>query len=95
MSSKIIRLQSLADSALAQLRQCADELRTARDDFNALDRHRATLEKRGFKLSAPDQSKHAELTARIAHLSDQHDTVRADHRAKRDLYTRCKEHADG
>lgn len=94
MQNKLIRLEAIADAAHAQLRQCADNLRTARDEFNALDRHRENLEAKKFGLSAPERAKHAELSARVAYLADEHDDLRADHRAKRDLFIRCKRFAD-
>ncbi|RJS95282.1 hypothetical protein [Salinisphaera sp. Q1T1-3] len=95
MNAKLIRLESIADAAHAQLRQCGESLRKAREEFDALDRHRENLEEKDFSLSAPDKTRHETLSARIEHLVEKYDELRADHRAKRDLFTRCKEHADG
>lgn len=94
MNPKLIRLENLADAAHAQLRQCGENLRKAREERRALDRHREDLEAKKFKLSAPDRERLNTLAERIEHLAGVYDELRADHRAKRDLFNRCKDHAD-
>lgn len=94
-TKKLMRLESLADNARAQLRSCADELRKTRDEHHALERHQQNQIERGFKLSAPDQKKLANLADRVNHLSEQYEAARAEHRAKRDLLTNCKEFSHG
>lgn len=93
--NKLLHLESLASSARAQMRGCGEELRQARDELNALERHRDNQHRRGFKLAAVDHEKLERLAERVQFLRERQDELTADSRAKLNLYLRCKEAANG
>lgn len=91
VNAKLLRLQSNADIAHAQLLRIADQVRETRDQFHGLDRHRDSLKARGHNLTAFDQKQMGDLAARLAYLTSNLELARATHKARRKVADRCAE----
>lgn len=89
VNEKLLKLQSNADAAHAQLLQVSDQVRETRDQFHALDRHRSSLKARGHNLTAYDQKQLDDLARRLAHLTSTLELARATHKARRKVADRC------
>ena len=89
MNAKLLRLQSNADAAHAQLLKVSEQVRDTREQFHALDRHRDSLKARGHDLTAFDKKQLDDLSTRLAHLVDTQELARATHKARRKVADRC------
>jgi conjugal transfer/entry exclusion protein len=90
VNQKLFRLKSNADAAHACLLQVSEQIRDTRDQFHALDRHRASLKARGHQLTAFDQKQLDDLAKRLASLLSTQELARANHKARRKIADRCE-----
>lgn len=90
VNAKLLKLQTNADAAHAQLLKVSDQVRETRDQFHGLDRHRTSLEARGHQLTAFDQKQLDDLAKRLASLIDTQELARANHKARRKIAARCE-----
>lgn len=91
MNEKLFKLKSNADAAHAQLLKVSDQVRETREQFHALDRHRASLKARGHQLTAFDQKQLDDLAKRLASLVSTQELARATHKARRKVADRCEQ----